>query len=58
MDLAYDHIQDENFKESGDPNQNSSLNADLQDAYKAITSSPWGMRIGGFLGTVKKQVGS
>jgi hypothetical protein len=56
MDLAYDHLQDETYgKDAVDPNQNSSLNADLQDAYKAITTSPWGVRLGGFLGTVKKQ---
>jgi hypothetical protein len=55
MDLTYDHIQGETFKENGDPNQNSTLNADIQDAYKAISNSPWGMRLGGFLGTVKKQ---
>lgn len=34
----------------------NSLNAELQDAYKAFSASPWGARIGGFLGTVVKQV--
>ncbi|KAI9151763.1 BSD domain-containing protein [Paramyrothecium foliicola] len=56
MDLAYDHLQDETYnKDSPDPHQNSSLNADLQDAYKAISTSSWGMKLGGFLGTVVKQ---
>lgn len=63
MDLAYDHIQEEAFaKDRGDagdapkPDQQSSLNSDIQDAYKAISSSAWGVKIGGFLGTVVKQV--
>ncbi|KAG5925553.1 hypothetical protein E4U42_004178 [Claviceps africana] len=60
MDLAYDHIQEEAFPKDGKqadetlPNPNaesSSLNNDLQDAYKAISSSAWGMKIGGFLGS-------
>jgi hypothetical protein len=65
MDLAYDHIQEESFPKdpedtpsSGDkkPEQQTSLNAELQDAYRAFSSSPWGARIGGFFGTVVKQV--
>ncbi len=65
MDIAYDHIQESNFPEehtdggsSGDnkPAPQSTLNADLQDAYRAFSSSPWGARIGGFLGSVVKQV--
>ncbi|KAK3333951.1 hypothetical protein B0T19DRAFT_142086 [Cercophora scortea] len=31
------------------------LNADLQDAYRAFSSSPWGAKIGGFFGSVVKQ---
>lgn len=68
MDSAYDHIQEENYPQdptkqqagsSGAGAQNetaNSLNAEIQDAYKAISSSPWAARIGGFFGTVKKQV--
>lgn len=63
MDLAYDHIQEEAYpedrKESNETPKpelgESSLNNDLQDAYKAISSSAWGMKIGGFLGNVMKQ---
>ncbi|OBT83700.1 hypothetical protein VE02_07578 [Pseudogymnoascus sp. 03VT05] len=33
----------------------NTLNADFQDAYKAISSSPWGTRLGGFFGSVVKQ---
>lgn len=64
MDIAYDHIQESTFPEehsdspSGDkkPAPQSSLNDDLQDAYRAFSSSPWGARIGGFFGSVVKQV--
>jgi len=66
MDSAYDHIQEENYRQ--DPNKEPSagsstqnetannLNAEIQDAYKAISSSPWAARLGGFFGSVKKQV--
>lgn len=64
MDIAYDHIQESTFPEdrndssSADrrPAQQSTLNADLQEAYRAFSSSPWGARIGGFFGSVVKQV--
>jgi hypothetical protein len=66
MDSAYDQIQGENYSQdpakqagsgSSAPNETANnLNAEIQDAYKAISSSPWAARIGGFFGTVKKQV--
>jgi hypothetical protein len=65
MDLAYDHIQEEAFPE--DPSNKeaketkkpeSSLNSDFQEAYKAISASPWGAKLGGFFGSVVKQGGS
>ncbi|KAK3381344.1 hypothetical protein B0H63DRAFT_200922 [Podospora didyma] len=37
------------------PEQQSNLNADLQDAYRAFSNSPWGAKIGGFFGSVVKQ---
>ncbi|ELR10108.1 hypothetical protein VC83_07561 [Pseudogymnoascus destructans] len=66
---AYDHIQesalapegasagDNNNGGNGEGKQmaQNTLNADFQDAYKAISSSPWGARLGGFLGSVVKQ---
>ncbi|XP_044716291.1 BSD domain-containing protein [Hirsutella rhossiliensis] len=62
MDLAYDYMQDDAHpKDQGvaasasHPEQQPSLNDDIQDAYKAISSSAWGIKIGGFLGTVVKQ---
>ena len=65
MDLAYDHIAEEALAKeqaeaqkdgSSSDHQQASLSADLQDAYKALSSSPWGVRIGGFLGNMAKQV--
>ncbi|KAJ4312417.1 hypothetical protein N0V84_009953 [Fusarium piperis] len=65
MDLAYDHIQEDVYakkpegsesKDGSKPEQaQSSLNEDFQEAYKALSNSPWGARIGGFLGNVVKQ---
>ena len=31
------------------------LTTDLQDAYKSFSASPWGAKLGGFFGTVRKQ---
>lgn len=63
MDLAYDHIQEEAYKipeESGESSKQedaqTSLNSDIQEAYKAFSASPWGAKIGGFFGNVIKQV--
>lgn len=66
MDAAYDHIQEQSFpddedngrrpKDGSNDTQPSSINADFQEAYKAFSNSPWGARIGGFLGSVAKQV--
>ncbi|OAL52606.1 hypothetical protein IQ07DRAFT_563291 [Pyrenochaeta sp. DS3sAY3a] len=65
MDSAYDHIQEESYPQdptkqgaSGDSTHQqttSNFNTEIQDAYKAISSSPWAARLGGFLGNVKKQ---
>ncbi|RFU35129.1 hypothetical protein B7463_g1193, partial [Scytalidium lignicola] len=64
MDLAYDHIQEEALAQDKSPasdatnkdeHPESSLNADFQEAYKAISSSPWGAKLGGFFGSVVKQ---
>lgn len=65
MDLAYDHIVEESLPkeddgkrpgDSGAEQTQNSLNAEIQDAYKAFSASPWGAKIGGFFGTVVKQV--
>ncbi|KFY38896.1 hypothetical protein V494_04166, partial [Pseudogymnoascus sp. VKM F-4513 (FW-928)] len=67
---AYDHIQESTLapEEASRPANNAAsgtgnaagtaqntLNADFQDAYKAISSSPWGAKLGGFFGSVVKQ---
>jgi hypothetical protein len=69
MDSAYDHIQEESYPQNQSKQEGSgesesthqettnNFNAEIQDAYKAISSSPWAARLGGFFGTVKKQVG-
>jgi hypothetical protein len=62
MDLAYDHIQesalspDESAENGVKKPEPSTLNKDFQEAYRAISSSPWGARLGGFFGSVVKQV--
>ena len=61
MDLAYDHIQEEalspeDAKNKQEKQPETTLNADFQEAYKAISSSPWGAKLGGFFGSVVKQV--
>ena len=61
MDAAYDHIQEEVLRpdevtvKEGEKPEEASLNAEFQEAYKSFTASPWGAKIGGFFGTVKKQ---
>jgi hypothetical protein len=64
MDSAYDHIQEENYPQDPPPKSpqekeqdGSNFNTEIQDAYKAISSSPWATRIGGFWSSAKKQVG-
>jgi hypothetical protein len=63
MDNPYDHIQeevmpneDETTPKNSQEQTHPTLNEDLQEAYKAISTSTWGAKIGGFLGTVVKQV--
>jgi hypothetical protein len=62
MDVAYDHITEESYPDDEPPRQGSSqrrsadFNSEFQETYKAISTSPWAARLGGFLGTVKKQV--
>ncbi|RPA96736.1 BSD-domain-containing protein [Choiromyces venosus 120613-1] len=61
MEIAYDHIQEEILapeehakgKDAEKPNE--TLNDEFREAYKAVSASPWGSRLGSFLGTVRKQ---
>ncbi|KAK0385392.1 hypothetical protein NLU13_7868 [Sarocladium strictum] len=61
MDLAFNHLEDSYVREqpSNDPSKPgqhaSTLSEDIQETYKAFSASPWGAKIGGFLGTVRKQ---
>lgn len=61
MDVAYDHIQEETLtpeeaQERADRQQQGGLNTEFQEAFKAVSASPWGAKLGGFFGQVKKQV--
>jgi hypothetical protein len=67
MDVAYDHTFTDDAvtadkkgkapaRDQEGEQQEESLNEELQQAYKAISSSPWGARLGAFVGTVRKQV--
>ncbi|KMU83825.1 BSD domain-containing protein [Coccidioides immitis H538.4] len=68
MDVAYDHIQEEilaspeNDKDSkpgdADPSETSSrhhLGAEFQETFNAFSASPWGARLGGLWGNVRRQ---
>ena len=58
---AYDHIQeevlatDDTANREGDHHAASNLNTEFQEAYKSFSASPWGAKLGGFFGNVKKQ---
>lgn len=61
MDVAYDHVQEETYPSdeesaSKETKKNTTLNTEFQEAFKAVSSSPWGAKLGGFFGQVKKQV--
>ncbi|KAI1846039.1 hypothetical protein JX265_000963 [Neoarthrinium moseri] len=66
MDLAYDQIAADALPKDRDESapsdssktaeqQQPTLNEDLQEAYKAISTSAWGSKLGGFFGNVVKQ---
>lgn len=67
MDVAYDHIQEESFSpheeksesstqpSSSSTQPQSNLNTEFQQAFKAVSSSPWGARLGGWFGEARKQ---
>lgn len=62
MDVAYDHIQeevlspDEAAEREADKNETQgNLNTEFREVYNSFSASPWGARLGGFFGTVKKQ---
>ncbi|KAK5113413.1 hypothetical protein LTR62_003513 [Meristemomyces frigidus] len=69
MDVAYDHVQEESYASpSSEPSHHpsttstdesceasNSLNTDLQQAFQAVSSSPWGSRLGGWFSQARKQ---
>ncbi|KAF2239715.1 BSD-domain-containing protein [Viridothelium virens] len=60
MDAAYDRIQEEVTSpstggEKEDNKQDSTLTSELQEAYKAFSTSSWGASLGGFLGSVRSR---
>jgi hypothetical protein len=63
MDFAYDQIQEESLptdsQSSQPPTTNDlppiDLNTEFQQAFKAVSASPWGARLGGLFAQAKKQ---
>lgn len=62
MDVAYDQIQEETLVaddaiSKSIPSQNAGgLNTEFREAYQVISATPWGAKLGGFFGSVRKQV--
>ena len=62
MDIAYDHVQEEALSPSEEDAQDTTaaetstnLNADLQQAFQAVSRSPWGSCLGGWFSQARKQ---
>jgi BSD domain len=66
MDIAYDHITEETFASDRAPTptpQNTgvpsppkaNLNTEFQETFQAFSKSPWGAKLGGLWGNVRKQ---
>ena len=67
MDIAYDHIAEETYsdrattpKPTSSPNNATSanhpnLNTEFQETFRAFSNSPWGAKLGGLWGNVRKQ---
>jgi hypothetical protein len=69
MDIAYDHIAEETYSDrSTTPKPTSSpgssgavssnrpnLNTEFQETFRAFSNSPWGAKLGGLWGNVRKQ---
>jgi hypothetical protein len=72
MDLVYDNIAKESLPKDAEPSSSSAaasasddnkkpepqstINDDIQEAYRAFSNSPWGTWLGGQVGKVVKQV--
>jgi hypothetical protein len=68
MDIAYDHIQEESLPahherdaetsttaDNSQQQQPQTLNTEFQQAFQAVSASPWGARLGGWFGEARKQ---
>jgi hypothetical protein len=69
MDIAYDHIQEESLpahherdaetsnttNDSQQQQPPQTLNTEFQQAFQAVSASPWGARLGGWFGEARKQ---
>jgi hypothetical protein len=59
MDTAYDQevitAKDDNAPKT-EVEANPSLNTEFQEAWGAVSNSPWAARLGGLWGSVKKTV--
>jgi BSD domain len=68
MDIAYDHIAEETYSDrSTTPKPTSTepspavssnrpnLNTEFQETFRAFSNSPWGAKLGGLWGNVRKQ---
>ncbi|KAK5136765.1 hypothetical protein LTR08_002061 [Meristemomyces frigidus] len=62
MDIAYDHVQEEALSPSEEQSQRTqsaqsgaNLNAEFQQAFQAVSSSPWGTTLGGWFSQARKQ---
>jgi len=62
MDVAYDHVQEEALSPSEASSQQqqsehtaANLNTDLQQAFQAVTASPWGSKLGGWFSQARQQ---
>lgn len=64
MDAVYDHITEESLSPTSDPSTSDStsgpqtqanLNTEFQEAFKAVSASPWGAKLGGWFSQARKQ---
>ncbi len=66
MDIAYDHITEETFSSDRAPtptpqkagassSSKPNLNTEFQETFRAFSNSPWGAKLGGLWGNVRKQ---
>ncbi|KAI7188907.1 hypothetical protein KC319_g347, partial [Hortaea werneckii] len=65
MDVAYDHVQEESYSPANANDQSQkqantseppqTLNTEFQQAFQAVSASPWGFKLGGWFNQARKQ---